>query len=327
MRFVVFGAGAIGGVVGARLHQGGHRVTLVARGAHYEAIRDHGLTLEEPDERAVLAIDVAASPAGIDWSGDEVVLLATKSQDTGGALRALRAAAPPATAIVCMQNGVENERLALRLFENVYGAVVMVPAAHTEPGTVEAHATKLTGIIDVGRYPDGTDERCEAIVEALESSRFSSFARHDVMRRKHAKLVLNLANAVGAISSPGPAAERLIAAAQAEGRAALTAAGIAFEADDVADVTGRWERLGVRTSRRSGSSTWQSLQRRTGAVESDYLNGEIVLRGPLHGVPTPVNAVLARLADRVAREGAGPRTLDAEQILAEAGDASAAWTR
>jgi 2-dehydropantoate 2-reductase len=327
MRFVVFGAGAIGGVVGARLQLGGQRVTLVARGAHYEAIRDHGLTLEEPDARTVLAIGVADSPGGIQWGGDEVVLLATKSQDSGNALRALRAVAAPATAIVCMQNGVENERLALRLFENVYGAVVMVPAAHTEPGIVEAHATKLTGIIDVGRYPDGTDERCDAIVEALQSSRFSSFARQDVMRRKHAKLLLNLANAVGAISGPGPGAERLIAAAEAEGRAALTAAGIAFEADDVADVTGRWERLGVRTSRRSGSSTWQSLQRRTGAVESDYLNGEIVLLGRLHGVPTPVNALLARLADRLARDRAGPQTMDAEQILSEAGDAAAAWIR
>jgi 2-dehydropantoate 2-reductase len=326
MSFVVFGAGAIGGVVGARLRQGGHRVTLVARGAHHEAIRTRGLTLEEPDDRTVLAIDVADSPAGVDWSGNEVVLLTTKSQGTGGALQALRAIAPPATPIVCMQNGVENERQALRLFENVYGAVVMVPAAHIEPGVVEAHATKLTGIIDVGRYPDGADEGCEEIVEALESSRFSSRASRDVMRAKHAKLLLNLANAVAAISKPGPDADRLVAIAQEEGRAALRAAGIAFEDDDVSDVAGRWERLGVRTSRRSGSSTWQSLQRRTGEVESDYLNGEIVLLGRLHGVLTPINEALARLADRVARDRGGPQTLDAGDILSQAG-ATAAWTR
>ena len=61
--------------------------------------------------------------------------LTTKSQDSLAAAartRGLRAArAPP---IVCLQNGVENERVALRRFENVYGAVVMVPAAHLEPG-------------------------------------------------------------------------------------------------------------------------------------------------------------------------------------------------
>jgi 2-dehydropantoate 2-reductase len=148
----------------------------------------------------VLEIDVADSPASIDWTGAEVVLLTTKSHDTRGALQALRAAAPSATPIVCMQNGVDNERQALRVFENVYGAVVMVPAAHIEPGVVQAHASRLTGIIDIGRYPDGVDERCEAIVEALEASRFSSRAHRDVMRRKHAKLLLNLANAVGAIA-------------------------------------------------------------------------------------------------------------------------------
>jgi 2-dehydropantoate 2-reductase len=327
MRFVVFGAGAVGGVLGARLHQGGHRVTLVARGQHYEAIRGRGLTLEEPDRRTVLAIDATDSPARIDWAGDEVVLLTTKSQGTAGALQVLRAVAPPATPIVCAQNGVENERQALRLFGNVYGAVVMVPAVHTEPGIVQAHATRLTGIIDVGRYPHGVDERCEAIVEALEASRFSARVRPDVMRAKHAKLLLNLANAVGAIARPGPDAERLIAIAQGEGRAALAAAGIAFAADDVSDVGGRWERLGVRTDRRSGSSTWQSLQRRSGEVESDYLNGEIVLLGRLHGVPTPVNELLARLAGRVARDRDGPQTLDAGEILSRAGDAAAAWTR
>ncbi len=326
MRFVVFGAGAIGGVVGARLHQAGHPVTLIARGPHYEAIRERGLTLEEPDARTVLAIDVANAPAAIDWSGDEVVLLTTKSQATTGALQALRPTAPPATPVVCMQNGVENERQALRRFENVYGAVVMVPAAHTAPGIVEAHATRLTGIIDIGRYPHGADERCQAIVAALESSRFSARVRGDVMLAKHAKLLLNLANAVGAISKPGPDADRLIEIAEEEGRAALTAAGIAFEANDVADVAGRWERLGVRTGRRSGSSTWQSLQRRTGEVESDYLNGEIVLLGRLHGVSTPVNAILARLADRVARDRRGPQALDAGKILSQAGDAAAAWT-
>jgi 2-dehydropantoate 2-reductase len=97
MRFVVFGAGAIGGVAGARLHQAGHTVVLIARGPHYEAIRERGLTLETPTERAVLEIPVAESPDGLAWSGEEVVLLAVKSQDTAGALGALRDAAPAQT--------------------------------------------------------------------------------------------------------------------------------------------------------------------------------------------------------------------------------------
>jgi 2-dehydropantoate 2-reductase len=327
MHIVVFGAGAIGGVVGARLHQAGHRVALIARGSHGEAIRERGLTLEEPAGRSVLEIEAFGSPAELRWEGDEVVALAMKGQDTAAALAALRAAAPHRTPVVCMQNGVDNERRALRLFENVYGAVVMVPAAHIEPGVVESHASRLTGIIDVGRYPRGADGAAEEIAAALRESRFDSCARADVMRLKYAKLLLNLANAIGAVCSPGPDNERLVEAVREEGRAALTAAGIAFDAPEVEDVTGRWERIGVQSDRRSGSSTWQSLARNTGEVETDYLNGEIALLGRLHGVATPVNAALCRLAARVARDGAGPQTLSAQDVLSEAGLEDMAWTR
>jgi 2-dehydropantoate 2-reductase len=203
----------------------------------------------------------------------------------------------------------------------------MVPAAHIEPGVVESHASRLTGIIDVGRYPSGADGPAEEIAAALRESRFDSCARDDVMRLKYAKLLLNLANAVGATCASGPDNERLIDAAREEGRTALTAAGIDFNAPEVEDVTGRWERIGVQTDRRSGSSTWQSLERRTGEVETDYLNGEIALLGRLHGVPTPVNAALCRLAARLARDGAGPQTLAARDVLSEAGLGDVAWTR
>jgi 2-dehydropantoate 2-reductase len=327
MRFVVFGAGAIGGVVGARLHQAGHPVSLIARGAHLNAIRQHGLTLVDPAGSSVLEIEAVGSPAEVRWEGDEVVMLAMKGQDTGAALGALRAVAPHRTPVVCLQNGVDNERRALRLFENVYGAVVMLPAAHTEPGVVESHASKLTGIVDIGRYPSGGDELAEEVTAALRESRFDSCARDDVMRLKYAKLLLNLANAVGAICKPGPDNERVIEAAREEGNAALTAAGIDSDAPEVTDVTGRWERIGVQTDRRGGSSTWQSLARHSGEVETDYLNGEIALLGRLHGVATPVNAALCRLAARVARDGAGPQTLTARDVLSEAGREDVAWTR
>lgn len=326
MRFVVFGAGAIGGVVGARLHQAGHPVSLIARGAHLAAIREPGLTVEEPAGRSVLSIDAFGAPGELAWEGDEVVLMATKSQDTDGALGALRAAAPPHTPIVCMQNGVANERSALRLFDNVFGAVVMVPAAHIEPGVVESHASRLTGIVDVGRYPSGAGETAEAIAAALREARFDSCARDDVMRLKHAKLLLNLGNAVGAVCKPAPENERVLEAVREEGRAALTAAGIEFHAPEVEDVTGRWKRIGVQSDRRSGSSTWQSLARHTGEVETDYLNGEIVLLGRLHGVETPVNDALCRLASRLAREGAEPQSLSAHDVLSQAGHEAAVWT-
>jgi 2-dehydropantoate 2-reductase len=331
VRLVVFGAGAIGGVVGARLHQAGHDVRLIARGAHGQAIRRHGLRLEEPGGSSVLAIPALAEPRELVWSGQEVVLLCVKSQDTPAALAALRAVAPARqAAVVCAQNGVENERVALRMFAHVYGAVVMLPAAHLEPGTVEAYGAALTGIIDVGRYPEGADERCEELARALAGAGIESASRPDVMRGKYAKLVMNLGNAADALCAPGEARNDVVDAARQEGRQALRAAGIAFDDDQVSDVRARWARFGVQDidgRRRAGSSTWQSLARGSGTVETDFLNGEAVLIGRLHGVPTPVNEALCLLAERHVRERRPPGTLAAGEVLDLARERVDGWTR
>ncbi len=322
MRFVVFGAGAIGGVIGARLHQSGFDVALVARGAHLEAIRRDGLTLLTPEERVVVSPEVASDPAQLRWTGDEVVLLAVKSQDTLGALTALRTGAGRAIPVVCLQNGVDNERLALRLMESVYGGVVMAPTAHLEAGVVEAYGADLSGMIDIGCYPRGIDARCEEICAALSASRFSSRPVPDVMRLKHAKLLLNLGNAVQALCGTGETGAELTEMARAEGRAVLTAAGEPFVAPEVSNVDERWRRLDVREiggRPRAGGSSWQSLARGAGAIESDYLNGEIVLQGRLHRVPTPVNETLARLAVAAAEEGREPGSLSAADVLREIG--------
>ena len=325
MRFVVCGPGAIGGVVGARLHQAGHDVTLLARGAHYDAISRSGLTLETPDEREVLRIAAVDDPRAIDWRPDHVILLATKTQDSAGALAALAAAAPAETPVVCIQNGVENERLALRRFASVYAAVVMAPTAHLEPGVVQAYGTELTGVIDLGRYPSGVDERAREISELLGGARFSSLARPDIMRFKYAKLLSNLANAVDATCAPDPGADapdagadQLVARAREEGREVLRAAGIEFTAEQADDIWVRWTRLGVRPiggRKRAGSSTWQSLERGSG-VETAYLNGEIVLLGRLHRVRTPVNELLQALVDELAQDERAPGSLSAQDVLA-----------
>jgi 2-dehydropantoate 2-reductase len=90
MRFVVYGAGAIGGVLGGRLAPHGHDVVLIARGAHHDAIRDRGLRVESPDGSVTLSIPVVDNPAALDLGTDDVVLLCMKSQDTEPALVALR---------------------------------------------------------------------------------------------------------------------------------------------------------------------------------------------------------------------------------------------
>jgi 2-dehydropantoate 2-reductase len=319
VRFVIFGAGAIGGVVGARLHQAGHEVHLIARGAHREAIAARGLTLQTPEEEVTLPIPVSATPADVGLRADDIVLLAVKGQDTAGALDALRCARPAGLPVVCLQNGVENERLARRLFGDVYGAVVMSPTSHLQPGVVQAYATRVTGAIDIGRYPSGVDGRCEAVCAALRAARFESTPREDVMRLKYAKLLTNLGNAVEAICGERDAGvDGLASRAEEEGRAVLQAAGIDFAADYVSDVLGRWRRWGVGQiagHARAGGSTWQSATRGSSRLETDYLNGEIVLLGALTGHPTPVNHLLQELGAETARDGHSPGWLSAGDVL------------
>jgi 2-dehydropantoate 2-reductase len=318
VRFVVYGAGAIGGVVGARLAEHGHDVVLVARGAHHDAIRDRGLQLRRPDhEPLTLPIPVVRHPDHIDFRADDVVLLAMKSQDTIEALHALAAVASPDVAVVAVQNGVANERAALRRFADVYGVCVVCPALHLEPGVVEAHAAPLTGILDVGRYPHGVDERAEAISAAFRSSTFESVARPDIMRWKYAKLLNNLGNAIDALCGPDPAGRPLQQQARQEGAACLAAAGIeaVTPEDDAARRGDHFQWGGSAARSRPGASSWQSLARGTGSIEADYLNGEIVLLGRLHGVPTPVNLLLQRAAGRAAREGLAPGSLRVDEVI------------
>jgi 2-dehydropantoate 2-reductase len=318
MRFVVYGAGAIGGVVGGRLAQHDHEVVLIARGDHHDAIRDSGLRLAVPDEETVtLTIPVVSHPAGIDFRDDDVVLLSMKSQHTGKALSALAATAPESIAVVAVQNGVVNEPAALRLFQDVYGVCVVCPALHLEPGVVEAHATPVTGILDIGRYPGGVDERAEAIAAAFRSATFESVARTDIMRWKYAKLLNNLGNAVDALCGPDPDGRPLQRRAREEGAECLAAAGIdAVTPDEDAARRGDGFQWGGDAARsRPGASSWQSLARGTGSIEADYLNGEIVLLGRLHGVPTPVNLLLQQTASRAAREGLAPGSLRVGELI------------
>jgi 2-dehydropantoate 2-reductase len=321
MRVIVYGAGAIGGVIGGRLFEHGTEVVLIARGAHHDAIRERGLRLDTPGVSVTLPVPVVSRPAEVAFGDDDVVMLAMKGQDTDAAVAALAAAAPPETPVVCAQNGVDNERRALRLFPNVYGMVVMCPASHLEPGAVVASSEPVTGILDVGRYPAGVDATAEVLAATLVRATFASEPRADIMRWKYRKLVMNLGNAVDALCGMEARQGDLGRMARREGEAVLAAAGIDLVSREE-DRARRGDLLQLRPvdgQRRVGSSSAQSLARGTGTIESDHLNGEIVLLGRLHGVPTPVNEALQREARRAAVERRPPGSMTENELLSVLG--------
>ncbi|TDC85563.1 ketopantoate reductase family protein [Actinomadura sp. 7K507] len=317
MRFIVLGAGAIGGVVGARLFQHGHEVVLVARGAHLAAVRERGLRLESPVETVTLPVPVVGHPRDISFRADDVVLLAVKGQHTVEALQGLLEGGPARLPVVCAQNGVANEPTTLRFFPDVYGLSVMLPAAFLEAGTVRAYSSPVTGVLDIGRWPAGTGPLAEEIAAAFLASGFVAETSDDIAAVKYGKLLSNLGNAIEAVCGPAARRGHLDALARQEAETCYRAAGIDYVVEDTA--SRRLELVKpepLPSGRRPGASSWQSLERGAGTIETDYLNGEIVMLGRLHGVPTPVNELLQRTAARMSREKRPPGLMSEAVFLA-----------
>jgi 2-dehydropantoate 2-reductase len=327
MRFVILGAGGIGGTIGARLFLAGETVALIARGEHGSVLQHDGMTFITPHGEQCLRIPTALHADALDWAADDIVLLCVKSQQTVAALDALRAAAGEQVPVVCVQNGVANETMALRRFANVYAMVVILPAAHLSPGVVITYADAPGGVLDVGRFPSGVDSRCSDIAAALTGAGFSCEPDPAVMRQKYAKLLMNLNNALQAACQMDKGAREISAQLRDEALACYAAAGI--DCADASEVGAR--RAGgmrfqdVPGHPRHGGSSWQSVTRATGDIETDYLNGEIVLLGRRHGVPTPANVVVQRLGNLLAQRHLAPghfaladvrRMIDAERSSA-----------
>lgn len=330
MRHVVIGAGAIGGVVGGLLAERGAEVVLVARGEHAAVMRERGLEVRRPDRSFRVHPPVAESVPALGLRRDDVLLLAVKSQQTAALLDEIAALAvdgeraSDVLPILHLQNGVSNEDAALRLFGGVHGVCVNLPATHLEPGVVIGEGADEPGILQLGLAAGGSDAIDDAVAADLRTAGFDATVVPDVMVFKRAKLLRNLGNALDALcgSDLEDEAERVLTAlarrAMEEGRAAFTAAGLPVT-DDEAWATAL--RGGVRPApvggtARQGGSTWQSVARRQGTVETDHLNGEVVRVGRLTGVATPVNLLLQREMWRLLHEGGRPGSRRPEDLAA-----------
>jgi 2-dehydropantoate 2-reductase len=321
MRVIVYGAGAVGSVVGGRLHQAGIDTVLVGRPAHVAAIEADGLRLRDGHGTDIIRVAAVTSLDELPPLDDDVVLITAKTQDTGAIHDAIERWNAGA-AIVCGTNGVEHERTALRRFERVYGMVVQMPAGFERPGDVVALCSPVNALLDVGRYPYGIDDTAIALTAALESTgRIAAEADADVMVKKYGKLLLNLGNVGDAACGPAGRFAPVCKAAMAEARTVFAAAGIAFDIADEAERERYTQRLKSAITFNVpegetflGGSTWQSLAKGASSVETDYFNGEIVLLGRLHAVPTPHNRFLQELAHTLLHAHAEPQSMGQDEL-------------
>lgn len=295
MRFIVFGAGGVGGSIGARLHLKKYDVVFIARGTHGEILQSDGLRFVSPAHDVRVQVPTVLHPRDVDWRDEDVVLLCVKSQQTETALGDLRAASHDAIPVICCQNGVANESMALRNFSNVYAMCVMLPAEHLEPGTVISFADSAAGSLNVGRFPSGTDETANAVTAALREAGFLSEADATVMRFKYAKLLMNLGNGVQAAC--GEWSHDIGETLKNEALTVLEAEGIDVATFEDLESIRKFNRgVPMQGFKRHGGSSLQSILRATGNIEVDYLNGEIVALGRKQGIPTPANLAVQRAA-------------------------------
>jgi 2-dehydropantoate 2-reductase len=341
-RYIVVGAGAIGGAIGAQLTLAGRDAVLVARGDHLAALRADGLRLRSPDDDRMVPVTAVGGLDDLALDSDDVLVLTVKTHQVFDLLPAW-ADAPVLSngrlvgtvgdllPVLVAMNGVTAERLALRYVSRVFGVCVWMPAVHLTPGEVIIRATPQPGMFHIGAVPaqpDGTaggvdatrrsdDDLLRTIGTDWEAAGLAVRLVDDVMPWKYRKLLSNLGNAVQALVGRNRDSRPIADALEAEGRSVLEAVGVAYTGDDEEDAA-RAETSPVRPVPGApadlGGSTWQSLTRGATRLESDYLNGEIVLLARQHGLDAPLNARVAGAARDAARRGARPGDISAAHL-------------
>jgi 2-dehydropantoate 2-reductase len=332
-RYVIIGAGAIGGTVGGVLTRAGVPTVLVARGRHAEVLAAAGMTLRTPDGTFHTPVTAASGTEQVRLTERDVLVFTTKTQQLDAALQewvdqpvhgpdgVVGTAGERLPAMTAL-NGVAAEEKALRYFRRVFGICVWLPAVHLEPGEVIVRSWPVAGQFHIARWPAAIStpddaELLAGLAETWSAAGIRVRVPDDVAPWKYNKLLSNLGNAIGALAAEGADTGEAVAAVRREGENVLRQAGIefvSFQTSTAARADGPTIRPIPGWNTGASNSTWQSLSRNTGNVETDFFNGEIVRLAHRHGIAAPLNAALASAARAAVRNGSGPSGYSAAQL-------------
>lgn len=294
MRIAVMGAGAIGGYYGALLQQAGHQVVFIARGAHLEAMQRQGLVIDSVNGSFHLArVEATGDPAAV--GPVDLVLFCVKSQDTRQAAEQCRPLVGPGTAVLTLQNGVENHLILAEVLgrQHVLAGSCRISATIAEPGVIRQPSPFRN--VTFAELDGSRSARAEAILAALEQAGIPTELSDDADRVLWEKFLFLAPLAgvtavtlapVGAVRDTPAAWDLLVEAVQEVDRVGR-ARGVNLPADAV-------ERT-LDTVRRAPAGMKSSMQqdREKGRyLEVDALNGAVVRLGAEAGVPTPVHRYL-----------------------------------
>jgi 2-dehydropantoate 2-reductase len=334
MRFVMLGAGAIGGVVGGQLGKSGLDVLFVDPWReHVDGINRHGLQLRGVHGHHVIRAPAVTDVGQVGFRDDDVVVCAVKSFQTDAAMQALRRASPLELPIFCAQNGVRNEETAARYFRAVHGVMVLIGAKRLVPGEV-VHTS--AGPLGIGTWPTGLSDVAREVARAIGKTDIPAYTTDEIVVHKWNKMAVNLNNATfgllgisGQEAHADPEVRAWMADVYDEGVRVLRAAGIRFDGPPglgtvekrIADLRGPAPTVRVPADEepKHRPSLWQDLYHRSGQVEADWFNGEIVRLGKAHGVPTPYSGLLLALITEMAQSRQRPGRYTVRELRARLG--------
>jgi 2-dehydropantoate 2-reductase len=289
MRIVVMGSGGTGGYFGAKLARAGEDVTFVARGAHLEAIRTHGLRVKSAAEGEwVVRSSVVERLDGLPSA--EIVLFCVKSFDTESAAEAIRPVVGPGTGVLPVQNGVDNLDKLERILGpgHAMGGVAQVLATIEGPGVI---SHRFLGRLIFGEMDGRRSDRAQAFLAACERAGIQAEISSSMLRALWEKYALIAAQAgmtaltrcpAGVVRSV-PETRRMYRAILGEMIALGNAAGAGLDAALADRTMTMLDGMGAAFT----SSLHHDLAEGK-RLELEGLHGHAVRLGERHGIPTPM---------------------------------------
>lgn len=247
-RVCIFGAGAVGGFLAAKLALAGHDVCVIARGEHLTAMAERGLTLISGDGEQTVAVTAAPTAAGL--GPQDLVIVTLKATGLGGLDAALAPLLNDDTPVVFAQNGapwwygyglasdappppdlgwMDPDGGLARLRGRALGAVVRSANEVTAPGVVRNNSPIRNALI-VGELDDSSTPRVEQVRALLEGAGVSSPPPDAIRRAVWRKLVVNMTGSVLSLLLERPSRQ-----AQADPAFAVVRARLLAEARAVAE--------------------------------------------------------------------------------------------
>jgi 2-dehydropantoate 2-reductase len=325
LKICIYGAGAIGGLLGARLARAGTDVTLIARGPHLQALQTNGLRLVSESEDFTVRTKATADPA--EAGMQDAVIVALKAQSVPAVVEHMQPLLGPQTAVVMAVNGLpwwyfyrlEGPWRDRRLEsvdpagkqwqgigpERAIGCVVYAAAEVSEPGVIRHVAGDRFSLGE----PDGSrSQRIRSLAQALSAAGFRAPVKEDIRTELWVKLWGNVAfNPVSALTGAtmrqiyeDAGTLKLVRAIMQEAEAVAAKLGV------VMPITLERRLDGASAVGEHKTSMLQDLERGR-PMEIDAVVGAVAEVGRMVGVPTPaIDSVLALVSQRARLLGLYP---------------------